>query len=231
MIHKQIGKKMDQKQKKQYLPYILCGIVLIVVLYLKDILSIFNYAWKLIFPFLLGGAIAFVISVPMSFVERYLLKIPKMNPKLARVLSLILTLLFIFSLVFLILFFVVPELGNTFISIGEQAPKAYDKIVKYIDDLSINWPELQQTFSKINWDSMTEKLVKFAQTSASGLFSSGINVISGIISGVMIFFVGFIFSLYVLLQKETLAKQGKKILYALLARKVVDRKSVVRERV
>ena len=50
----------------------------------------------------------------------------------------------------------------------------------------------------------------------SAVVPGGIDAVSGIISGVTTFFIGFVFSIYVLFQKETLARQLKKVMYALM---------------
>ena len=205
---------MDQNRKKQYLPYFLCALLLIVVIYLKDVLHLLDIGWSLIFPFILGGCIAFVLSVPMNFIEKFVQRIPKLKKKGARGISLLITLLFIIAIILLVMFIVIPELADTFVSIGKQVPKAYKEATNFVNSLSSDYPEIKKTISKWDWDSTVQKVITFAQESASGLFSSSVSLISGVFNGVMVFFIGFIFSIYVLLQKETLSRQFKKLLFA-----------------
>ena len=35
------------------------------------VISVLSYAFGVIFPFVLGGAMAFVLNVPMNFIERH----------------------------------------------------------------------------------------------------------------------------------------------------------------
>ena len=214
---------MDQNRKKQFLPYFLCALILIVVIYLKDVLQLFNVGWKLIFPFILGGCIAFILSVPMSFIENFIKKIPKIKDKAARGISLLLTLLLIFAIIILVMFIVIPELADTFVSIGKQVPRAYSELTKLVDSLSSDYPDIKRTIAKWDWDSIAQKIVSFAQDSASGLFSSSVSVITNLVNGVMVFFIGFIFSIYVLLQKETLSRQCKKLLFAIAKNERAER--------
>lgn len=206
---------MDQNRKKQYLPYFLCALLLIIVIYLKDVLHLVDIGWSLIFPFILGGCIAFILSVPMSFIEKFIKKIPKVKDKAARGISLLVTLLLIIAIIILVMFIVIPELADTFVSIGKQVPTAYKELTKLVNSLSADYPDIKRTIAKWDWDSFAQKIVSFAQDSASGLFSSSVSVISGVFNGVMVFFIGFIFSIYVLLQKETLSRQCKKLLFAI----------------
>ena len=47
--------------------------LIVVALWKFDVvLGVIKAVWGIIFPFALGGAIAFVINVPMSFLENYL---------------------------------------------------------------------------------------------------------------------------------------------------------------
>ena len=51
---------------------------------------------------------------------------------------------------------------------------------------------------------------------ASQCLDGGGGLIGGVVSGVSTFVIGFIFSIYILLQKEKLGRQAKQVLYALL---------------
>ena len=52
--------------------------LIVVALWKFDVvLGVIKAVWGIIFPFALGGAIAFVINVPMSFLEKKLFGIAK----------------------------------------------------------------------------------------------------------------------------------------------------------
>ena len=55
---------------------------LVVALWKFDVvIEVLKSIWKIVFPFALGGAIAFVINVPMSFLEKKMLGKIKENNK------------------------------------------------------------------------------------------------------------------------------------------------------
>lgn len=57
---------------------ILFTIVILVGLWKYEIvLSILQFLLRIILPFLIGGAIAFILNVPMSFLERKLLEMAR----------------------------------------------------------------------------------------------------------------------------------------------------------
>ena len=68
----------------------------------------------------------------------------------------------------------------------------------------------------IDWSALLQSVASFLTDGTKGVISGGIDAVSGIISGVTTFFIGFVFSIYVLFQKETLVRQLKKVMYALM---------------
>lgn len=76
----------------------------------------FRFVLNILYPFLLGGAIAFVLSVPMNFVERKLFterKFPeKYKRKYARGISLLIVLSGVIGLLAIIMFGLIPQLAD-----------------------------------------------------------------------------------------------------------------------
>ncbi len=164
-------------------------------------------------PFILGGAIAFIINVPMSAIER---KLKLKKNKRAAAYGITISLLI--AVITFCAFVIVPQVVETIELIAKQVPVAVASAQKLIEE--IPFPELQKIVSQweIDWSSITQKVVNLLQSSATGLINSGINIISSIISGVTSFVIGFVFSVYVLLQKERLTKQMHQILFAFLSK-------------
>jgi len=78
-----------------------------------------------IFPFILGGAIAFVLNVPMNFVERHLFppertEKSKVSKKLARPVSMIIVLVCVVGILAIVMFGLIPQLANTFANLGPE---------------------------------------------------------------------------------------------------------------
>ena len=138
-------------------------------------------------PFILGGAIAFIINVPMSAIERKL-KLKKNKRAAAYGITLVL----LVAVITFCAFVIVPQVVETIELIAKQVPVAVASAQKLIED--IPFPELQKIVSQweIDWGSITQKAVNLLQSSATGLINSGINIISSIISGVTSFVIGFV---------------------------------------
>ena len=178
----------------------------------------------ILFPFLLGGAIAFVLSVPMNRIRKRLFANAKEKPKkFAAPVSLILTLIFVLALLSLVTIVVVPELGNTIATLGKTLPV----LIRKAEQLVSNHPELvdyiDEVQAQLNWEEILNQLVTFFRIGANSMLSSTISVATGIVSGVGTFFIGLVFACYILLQQEFLKRQMKKLIFAYLKEKHANR--------
>ena len=180
-------------------------------------------------PFLLGGALAFILNVPMRAIERHLLKNSRRGARLRRPLALVLTLLAVLGVLALASLVIGPGIADAVMSIIREIPAAFDRLQKQLNGLSESLaeylPMIQEWLAgvNINWESLSRKVLEYAQALGTGLVSSGSGFIGGVVSGVSTFVIGLIFSFYILLQKEKLSRQGRQVLYGLLPLRQADR--------
>ncbi|MEG1989264.1 MAG: AI-2E family transporter, partial [Oscillibacter sp.] len=169
-------------------------------------------------PFLLGGAIAFVLNVPMRAIERHLFPKSRRGGKLRRPLALLLALVCVCGVLITASFVIGPNLRDAAMSVIRQIPAAWERTMVWLESLTVYLPQLQEYIAQwdINWNQLTAKAVSMLQTWGTGLISSGGGLIGGVVSGVSTFIIGLIFSFYILLQKEKLSRQGRQCVYALL---------------
>ena len=109
--------------------------------------------------------------------------------------------------------------------IVQQVPVAVKAVQKWLTDLPDSYPALAPSVAELNidWSSLADSIVTFVQNFAAGVVSSGVGIFSGIVSGVVTFVIAFTFSIYVLFQKERLARQAKQILYAVFPEKATEK--------
>ena len=204
---------------------------------LAVVLKYVKLLWGLLLPFVLGGAMAFVLNVPMSFIERHLFgkvreknnKAGKAASKLARPVSLVLSIVFVILLILIVVLVVAPELGTTLVSVVKKVEEDIPLAQKWITDTFNGDSEIVKWASAIEIDpqKILDSIVSVLKNGADNLVSSTITVTLGIVSMAVNFAIGFVFACYVLLQKEKLGKQVLKATYAILPVKVVEYQSHV----
>lgn len=178
-------------------------------------------------PFLLGGAMAFILNVPMRAIERRLFPVrPGKQVKGRRPMALLITLLAVIGVLVLASSVIGPGIAEAVRSLAAQVPAAAERLWAQISRLEQYLPMLESLLADWNmedWKNITQKAAELLQTWGGGILSSGSMVIGGVVSGVSTFVIALIFSFYILLQKEKLGRQGRQVLYALLPERRADR--------
>ena len=189
------------------------------------LLKLLLYLFQLLFPFLLGGAIAFIINVPMRALERQLFPQKENMAVFRRALAYILTLLSILGIIGIALLVIIPQISSTAMLIIKRVPPAFKTFQNWIYAATSNLPNVQSYIESldINWGSLSTYAINLIKSASTTVFSSGISLVSGVIGGITNFIVAFIFSIYILLQKEKLSTQLKKVLYAIFKEDRADR--------
>ena len=193
------------------------------------VVDVLGFVLNIIFPFLLGGAIAFILNVPMSFLERQIFGNGNTQAKpvqrIARPCSLTLTVLCVIGIIALVMFVVIPQLGSTFVSLGKSIQDFMPSAILWMEELFHNNEEIMDLLGDLNmdWDKILDSVVSFFKSGAGNVLNSTMSAAKSIISSVTTFFIAFVFACYILLQKEKLHVQMKKILYAYLPKRIVEK--------
>lgn len=192
-----------------------------------------SFLLNLMMPFLAGCTMAFIINVLMRPIENglkrvggkeksYLMK----HERIARTLALLLSLLILVLALLLVFSIVLPELYRTFHQLFRQIPIALNSFYQWISTIYIPGSVLEDAITYLNsldWVAISKQAMTIAKDVLSGIAFSGIGVLGAVASLFTSLGIGFIFAIYLLVQKEQLAGQGRQLLYAFLSRKQAGR--------
>ena len=221
---------LNRETMKKLMLLIAFTILLLVGVQRLDVVfGALSFLWGIGLPFALGGAIAFILNVPMTALEHWLFPEEKMGKsrlkkKLARPLCMILAILLVLGVISLVIFVVVPELGTTVVGLGASVEAFLPKVQEWLEDIFRNNEQIVTWIESLemNWEKAVETAWNFFRSGAGSVLSSTVTVARTIISAVTNFFIGFVFACYVLLQKEKLGEQCRKLLHAAFPGKQVD---------
>jgi len=217
--------------KKIILIIMSCILFYMILQKLDVVIGVCSRALGIVFPFILGLCVAFILNVPMRAVEKHLFghysgKRQNIVRKIKRPVSYIITLLLVLGVIFIVVFLVAPQLGATFKSIYQQVPVFFNEVQKWGNRMIERYSALGGIIADMNfhidWATIGTKVMTFLQSFASDAFSSTMGIAVSIVNGVVTFVVGFIFSIYVLFQKEMLSANIKKLMYAWIPEKRAD---------
>ncbi len=195
--------------------------VLLILIYVsvqnpEKIKGLLGAVFSVFSPFFIGLCFTFIFNVPLKFFER---KIP-LPQKFKRPVCLILTYLSFFSVIFLVYFFVVPELKKSLELLLKNLPEYISKLELWIEKLAERF-----NFTGINLDNIQLLLGTIGENAGRNMprvLGGTMDIVRKLISSVAKLLIGFVLSVYILLQKEKLCKSLKKILFAFLSSKKAD---------
>ncbi len=210
---------LDKKTLKYIFLCILGGIVCYWLLSeTEKAATLWNLIGGMLAPFVIGAALAFVLNVPMRSIES---NISFMKPgKLRRGISMLLTILAVALVIAGVFLLLVPQLRKTIDDILAQLPGFFtsieQEIVKFLETQPelLEWVRTYVKVESIDWKGLWEKAADILGKSLSSVFNGAISVVSTMTGAIFNLVVSFVFALYCLGSKETLARQGRKLLYA-----------------
>lgn len=220
-----MNKLKDLKLKNQLIISTYIMIFLLFILKPALIPNLFSKLTIAFKPFIIGGVIAFLINLPMKLIEEKIVKpLCKNNRRLSkfsRAISLVSTLVIVIVLMWVFISYIVPHLADSLSTLTNGIPSyissLQNEIMSKINDLEM----LKNTSFDIQ--SMIQKFLTFVQNFINMFISNIFNFTIGITNFFMNLFLGIIISIYILLSKEKLILQFKKLIYAFLNEKKCKR--------
>lgn len=220
---------LSKLSMKKIRELIIFTVLLVVALWkFEVVIDVLKTIWGITFPFVLGGAIAFVINVPMSFLEKKIFGKTKdgnkVGEKLARPISLLLTIILAVGVIALVMFGVIPQLtrtmGSLMMSIATFIPQMQD----WIREFSHNNQDIMKLVNQVqfNPDQAIKWGISILGSGAGNMMNTTMSAVGSIVSGFATFFIAFSFACYILFQKEKLYIQIRKIFFAFIPRKKAE---------
>lgn len=187
--------------------------VYLCIFYWSDIAGGIGGFIKAVLPVALGAAFAYPLNILMNFYERHFF--PKSKKKivlkLRRGICLTLAFLSLMLMGALVTALVVPQLVDCIKLIIADVPIFYEAILEKLAEYDIFPETIMETLSEIDWKSQSEKIISVATSGIGSVMEVVISAVSSLINGVTAFFLGVIFSAYILYNKEKLSSQLRRI--------------------
>ncbi|MBQ8344932.1 MAG: AI-2E family transporter [Clostridia bacterium] len=215
-------KKNNREENKRYLKLlgVICAAILFygLIMHLGMVITALGILWKVLLPFVLGLAIAFVVNLPLRFLENkifYSWNRKKRLKKLKRPLCLIISWVILLASFLAIFALILPNLVSTVKEFLVALPGYMDRLDQTLADLIQRYhlPINHDTIN-INWSSISNYVLNWLNSESSSVTNVTLEILSGTITAMANLLIGIVFSIYVLASKESLARLGKSILYS-----------------
>ncbi|MGN0160476.1 MAG: AI-2E family transporter [Lachnospiraceae bacterium] len=202
--------------EKKYLKFGLTAMgVFLLIYYWAGISGAIGIAVGAAVPLMLGIVIAYVINIPMCFYEKFYF--PKSKNKWInssrRMVCILLSLISVVAIVTIIICIVLPEFLSSIELLLAEVPKALNKayawiinnedIKPYLDPATLN--------VQVDWQKMVKDVIDVLIAGAGGVMNSAISIATSLFSLAANVVIGFIFALYLLINKEKVMEQIDKL--------------------
>ena len=190
---------------------------------LKWVSSFIGYLSPLIF----GIFIAFVLNVPMTFIEGLLVKKSNGKKKWHRAVAILLTLIFAAIVIFVLSSVIFPQVIENITMLVSNIRVYLNNLVELINSLlkSIHldrWLNVEEILN-LPLNDIISSISEWVSKTMPELVGNTLSVTLGIASGIVTVFTSFMVSLYLLGSKELFITQCRKVAVALFSKKVYER--------
>ena len=215
----------DLKSKK-ILFIILTSIIFYwIVFHIEIVKKTMSQAISILSPFIFGILVAFILNILINIFENKIFKYSKkakLYNKIRRPLSLLFAVILLLGSVVILAFFLLPMVFSSFQEAAAFIPKAFNSLQKWINELSDKYPMVNDSFKNLNIDfgSLQIKAITFLREQIPSALSFTANITTSIFNIVLNFVIGFIFSLYLVIQKEQILNYINKGMFAICGPKV-----------
>lgn len=192
----------------------------------KVSLGILGSAYDIIFPFLVGAFIAFIVNVLMVKLEHVWELVFSKGPllKIKRPACMVLSFLMMLAVLVFTVILVVPELQNSFRTLAKLIPPAMAKLNVILHEKAIQFnvsaADWQQLYDQ--WMAIQNNIVQYIQTNKSLLLSRTWNATTSVVGVITELVIGFVAAVYLLLEKDELAQSARRTVYAFLSKDKAD---------
>ena len=189
---------MDNKTYRNIQKLILLfGITSVIVINIQAVSTFVLNIFSFFTPFITGICIAFIVNIPMMRIEK---SINKFFGRKSRGLSIFLAIIVFVLVIGLIFSMIIPEIISSIGEIRNGLPKVIDSFDKIYNNIA----SFFKNFSIVDGTNALQSIF----TVTSNLFSTVMNI-----------FLGLIFAVYILSQKEILITQGHGLISAIFSPK------------
>lgn len=177
-------------------------------------------------PFIAGFVIAYLLNTPASFFARKVYH----KTKHAQVFAVITVYLLALAVIAILLQLILPQVGASLYNLAGNLSNYINNLSQMVQDLVQRFDLEGESLSGIVDDYETlvrqamdfltsSKFMDFLSTSAPNLLNAGVAAVNGVVTSLT----ALIASIYMLLGKERLVRQCKKLIYALFPSRDVSR--------
>lgn len=182
--------------------------------YWSTVSGLLGTVFEALMPLLIGGIIAYLLNILMSFYERHFFPNTKKTiiKKCRRAICLLLSIVSLLGVSGVIIGLIVPQLVSCVKLLVTELPAAFEDVVLQLEQADILSKDLIRKLSEVNFQSEIRQIIEAVFSGIGNILNLFSSVVSSVISGVTSTFLAFAFAVYLLIGKDKLAGQADRLM-------------------
>lgn len=230
-----VGEIMDEhkfeKNKKYYtvsiyviITVVISAIALKVIWNWASTMHFINKIIDVLMPFLIGIFIAYLMNPLVRLLDRNIFKkiFRIKKDSIRKVLSILIAYVFVFGIIAICISVIVPEVYLSLRNIYEGVQDSYDKFVRFLDEMSTKHPNWDIEYITTIVKDNSSNIINFVKGSLDTILPLLYNTSVSVISWALNIVIAIMVSCYMLIDKNRLLLNCKKVIYVIFKKQRAD---------
>lgn len=207
------------KLNKKDIKFLILYTVLLIFgfIYIKEIFSILRYIIKIFMPFIIGIMIAFVLNVLMEVIENKWFEKLNWNKNTKRGISLTLSILIVIGFFIILLLLIIPNLQDTIVIFANNIPDYLSNLKELLLKLNVSDNVINDIMDTLS--NLGDSAKEYVLSNSGKIIETTFGIASNVLNAFVNVFIGIVFAIYFLVDKEKISRQFSNIMKAYLPSK------------
>lgn len=205
----------------------ICSLIIRVIMNWESTSSTISHALKVLYPFLFGLLIAYFLNPLSKILDHFLNRFFKdRHPGIRKGLSILLSYIIVLGLIITVLFYIIPQIIDSLTQITSfinSAQSGYNQFMDKVLELESTHPEWDLSGINDAMEEIPDKIINIITKAIPTIIPTIYNTSMSLISGFLNVIIAIIVYVYMLIDKNRLIFNAKRVIYAIFGQKTGDK--------
>lgn len=205
----------------------ICSLIIRVIMNWESTSSTISHALKVLYPFLFGLLIAYFLNPLSKVLDHFLNRFFKdRHSGIRKGLSILLSYIIVLGLIITVLFYIIPQIIDSLTQITSfinSAQSGYNQFMDKVLELESTHPEWDLSGINDAMEEIPDKIINIITKAIPTIIPTIYNTSMSLISGFLNVIIAIIVSVYMLIDKNRLIFNAKRVIYAIFGQKTGDK--------
>ncbi len=205
----------------------ICSLIIRVIMNWESTSSTISHALKVLYPFLFGLLIAYFLNPLSKVLDHFLNRFFKdRHTGIRKGLSILLSYIIVLGLIITVLFYIIPQIIDSLTQITSfvnSAQSGYNQFMDKVLELESTHPEWDLSGINDAMEEIPDKIINIITKAIPTIIPTIYNTSMSLISGFLNVIIAIIVSVYMLIDKNRLIFNAKRVIYAIFGQKTGDK--------